>query len=104
MAVRGRCRLSKARVIDYKEVVHLWGERGRIDKKKAAGAASREKKKQRTTKKIAARAKLGGREIEAISLEEELGEFHLSWGGGYETVDEGVGGAPRFEEEETIYL
>ena len=39
-------------------------------------------------------------EIEAISLEEELEEFDLSWGGGYETVDEEVGNAPRFEEEE----
>ena len=39
-------------------------------------------------------------EIEAISLEEELEEFDLSWGGGYETVDEEVGNPPRFEEEE----
>ena len=54
----------------------MWSERGRIDNKAAGGAAS-EKKKQGATKKIAARTKSGGREIEAISLEEELGEFHL---------------------------
>ena len=58
------------------------GERGRID------TAARERKKRGTTKKIAAGAGSAGREIEAISLEEELGEFHLqlSGGGGYETV------------------
>ena len=47
-----------------------------------------------------ARTKSKGRGTEAISLEEELGEFHLSWGSGYETVDEEVGDTSRFEEEE----
>ena len=51
MAARGHCQPSKARVINYKEVVHLWGERERIGNTKAAGAAAREKKKQGTTKK-----------------------------------------------------
>ena len=46
------------------------------------------------------RTKSGGREIEAISLEEELGEFHLSGGGGYETADEKVvGDTRRFDQE-----
>ena len=44
------------------------------------------------------------REIESISLEEELGKFHLSWGGGYETVDEEVGVTPRFEEEDDSFV
>ena len=62
MAARGHCQLSKARVNDYKEVVHLLGQRGRIDNKKTTGAAVREKKKQETTKKLAARTKSEGGE------------------------------------------
>ena len=45
MAARGHCQLSKARVVNDKEVVHLWDEWGRINNKKVAGAAAREGKK-----------------------------------------------------------
>lgn len=55
------------------------------------GSCQGDKKKQGTTKKLAARTKPKGREIEAVGLEEELGELYLSGGGGYETVDEEVG-------------
>ena len=50
-AVRSYCQLSKARAINYKEVVHLWGERGMIDNKKAARAAAGEEKKGRELQK-----------------------------------------------------
>ena len=79
-------------MIDSEEVVHLRDERERNDNNKAVRAAAREeKKKQGTTKKLVPRTKSKGKEIEVISLEEELEEFHLSAGDGYETVDEEVG-------------
>ena len=48
-------------------------------------AAREEKKKLAATKKLVLRAKSKGKEIEVISLEEELEEFHLSGGDGYQT-------------------
>ena len=85
-AAKDFCQLSKARVIDAEEVVHLQDERERKNNDKAVRAAAREKKKQGTTKELVPRTKSKGREIEVISLEEELEEFHLSGGDGYETV------------------
>ena len=45
-AARGHCRRPlpafKARVINSKEAVYLWGERGKRDNKKAAGVAATE--------------------------------------------------------------
>ena len=41
----------------------------------AAGAAAREKKEEGITRKLAPRTKSKGKEIEVISLEEELGVF-----------------------------
>ena len=46
------------------------------------------------------RTKSKGKEIEVISLEEELEEFRLSGGDGYETVDEEVGDTSGLKEEE----
>ena len=67
----------------------------------AEGAAAREeKKKQGTTKELVPRTKSKGKEIEVISLEEELEGFHLSGGDGYEIVDEGAGDTSGLEEEE----
>ena len=86
-------------MIDCKEVVRLWGERGRIDNEEAAGQLPGIRKG-RELQRLAARTKSEGRGTEAISLEEKLGEFHLSGGGGYETVDEEMGDTPRLEEEE----
>ena len=51
-------------------------------------------------KRLTARTKSEGREIEAVSLDEELGDFHLSGGGGYETVDEEAGDILRLRGEE----
>ena len=90
-AAKDRRQLSKARVIDSKEVVRLWDEWERKDNNKAVGAAASETKKQGTTKKLAPRTKSKGKEIEVISLEEDLEEFRLSGGDGYETVDEEAG-------------
>ena len=77
-AAKDRRQLSKARVIDSEEVVWLRDERERKDNNMAVRAAAREKKKQAATKKLALRTKSKGKEIEVISLEEELEEFHLS--------------------------
>ena len=53
-------------------------KRKRVDSEKAASAAAREeKKKQGTAKKLAPRTKSKGKEIGAISLEEEPEEFCL---------------------------
>ena len=41
-AVRDRCQISKARVIDSEKVAHLSDKRERLDSKKAARAAARE--------------------------------------------------------------
>ena len=84
-AAKDHRQLSKARVIDLEEVVRLRDERERKDNIKAVRAAAREKKK------LAPRTKSKGKGIEVISLEEELEEFHLSGGDGYETVDEEAG-------------
>ena len=46
------------------------------------------------------RTKSKGKEIEVISLEEELEGFHLSGSDGYETVDEETGDTSGLEEEE----
>ena len=75
-------------------------KRERTDSEKVARAAAREeKKKQGTAEKLAARTKSKGKEIEVISLEEELEEFHLSEGDGYETVDAEVGDTSGLEGE-----
>ena len=67
-------------------------KRERVDSEKAARAAGREeKKKQGTAEKLAARTKSKGKEIEVINLGEDLEEFHLSEGDGYETVGAEVG-------------
>ena len=81
-------------MIGPEEVVRLRDERERKDNIKAVRAAAREKKKQGATKKLAPRTKSKGKEIEVISLEEELEEFHLSESDGYETVDEEAGNTP----------
>ena len=78
-------------MIDYEEVVRLRDKRKRVDSERAARAAGREKKKQGTAEKLAARTKSKGEEIEVINLGEDLEEFHLSEGDGYETVDAEVG-------------
>ena len=69
-------------MIDPEEVVRLRDERERKDNIKAVRAAAREKKKQGTTKKLVPRTKSKGKEIEVVSLEEGLEEFHLSGGDG----------------------
>ena len=94
LAAKDRRQLSNARVIDSEEVVRLRDERERKDNIKTVRAAAREKKKQGATKKRVSRTKLKGKEIEVISLEEELEEFHLSGSDGYETVDEEAGNTP----------
>ena len=99
-AAKDRRQLSKARVIDSEEVVRLRDERERKDNKAVRAAAREEKKKQAATKKLALRTKSKGKEIEVISLEEELEEFHLSGGDGDETVDEEAGDTSGLEEEE----
>ena len=81
-------------------MVRLRDEWEREDNNKAVGAAAREKKKQGTTKKLAPRTKSKEKEIEVISLEEELEDFHLSGGNGFETVDEEAGDTSGLEEEE----
>ena len=53
-------------------------------------------------KKLAARTKSKGSEIEAISLVEEPGEFRPSGGGGFETVDEEVGDTSRLGENDSF--
>ena len=73
------------------------GRRGRTD---SWGSYQGGQEKTGNYKKLAARTKPKGWEIEAISLEEELGELCLSEGGGCETVDEEVGDTLRLEEEE----
>ena len=98
-AAKDRRQLVKARVIDAKEVVRLQDEREKKDNK-AVRAAAREKKKQGTTKELVPRTKSKGKEIEVISLEEKLEEFHLSGGDGYETVDGEAGDTSGLEEEE----
>lgn len=50
------------------------------------GKESQEKAGHYDTKKLATRTKPKGKEIEVISLEKDLEEFHLSAGDGYETV------------------
>ena len=100
-AARDHRQLSKARVIDSEEVVRLRDKRERVDSDRAARAAAREeKKKQGTAEKLAARTKSKGKEVEVISLEGGLGEFHLSGGDGYETVDAEVGDTSGLEGEE----
>ena len=82
------------------------GGRGeRVDSEKAARAASREeKKKQGTAEKLAARTKSKGKEIEVINLGEDLEEFHLSEGDGYETVDAEVGDISGYRGRRRIHL
>ena len=99
-AAKGRRQLSKARVIDSEEVVCLWDERERKDNKAIRAAAREEKKKQGTTKELVPRTKSKGKEIEVISLEEELEEFHLSGGDDCETMDKEAGDTSGLEEEE----
>ena len=104
-AARDRRQLSKARVIDSEDVVHLRDKREMVDSKKAARAAAwAEKKKQGTAKKPAAKTRTKGKGVEVISLEEELEEFCLSEGDGYETVDEEVGDTSGLEGRRTIHL
>ena len=86
-------------MIGPEEVVRLRDERGRKDNIKAVRAAAR-KKKQGATKKLAPRTKSKGKEIEVVSLVEELEEFHLSGSDGYEIVDKEEGDTPGLEEEE----
>ena len=78
-------------MIDYERVLRLRDKRERVDSEKAARAAGREKKMQGIAEKLAARNKSKGNEIEVINLGEDLEEFHLSEGDGYETVDAEVG-------------
>ena len=103
-AARGCCQLSKARVIGSKKMEHLRDKRERVDSEKAATAAAREKNRQGTAKKLAARTRSKGKEIEVISLEEEPEEFYLSEGDGYETVDAEVGDTLGLEEEEDSFV
>ena len=104
-AARDCRQLSKARVIDSKEVVLLRDERGRVDSEKAARAAAREeKKKQGTAEKLAARTKSKGKGIAVINLDEELEEFYLSEGDGYETMDAEVGDTSGLEGEEDSFV
>ena len=103
-AAKGRRQLSKARAINAEEVVRLWDERERRDNDKAVRAAAREKKKQGTIKELVPRTKSKGKEIEAIKLEEELEEFHLSEADVYETVDEEAGDTSGLEEEEDSFV
>ena len=104
-AARDHRQLSKARVIDSEEVVRLRDKRERVDSDRAARAAAREKKKKMgTAEKLAARTKSKGKEIEVINPEEELGEFYLSGGDGYETVDAEVGDASGLEGEEDSFV
>ena len=58
-------------------------KRERVDSEKAARVAAREKKRQGTAKKLTARTKSKGKEIEVISLDEEPEEFYLSEGDSY---------------------
>ena len=67
-AFRGRYWLSKARVIKYEEMVHLWSGRGRMGNKEEAGAAAGEEEERGATKKLADGAGPEERELEAISL------------------------------------
>jgi uncharacterized protein (DUF4415 family) len=100
-AARDCRQLSKARVIDSKDVVRLRDKRERVDSEKAARAAAREeKKKQGTAEKLAARTKSKGKGIAVINLDEALEEFHLSEGDGYETMDAEVGDTSGLEGEE----
>ena len=85
---------------DSEEVVRLRDERERKDNMAVRAAAREEKKKQAATKKLALRTKSKGKEIEVISLEEELEGFQLSGGHGDETVDEEAGDTSGLEEEE----
>ena len=103
-AAKGRRQLSKARVIGPEEVVRLRDEGERKDNVVAVRAAAREKEKQGARKKLAPRTKSKGNEIEVISLEEELEEFHLSGSDGYETVDEEAGNTPGEKRRRRIHL
>ena len=103
-AAKGRRQLSKARLIDAEEVICLRDEGERKENNKAVRAAAREKKKQGTTKELVPRTKSKGKEIEVISLEEELEGFHLSGVDGYETVDEEAGDTSGLEEEEDSFI
>ena len=85
-AAKDRRQLAGARMVGSEEVVRLRDERERKDDNKAVREAAREKKKQGTTKKLVPRTKSKGKEVEVISLEEGLEEFHLSGGDDYETV------------------
>ena len=85
---------------DSEEVVRLRDERERKDNMAVRAAAREEKKKLAATKKLALRTKSKGKEIEVISLEEELEEFHLSGGDGDGTVDEEASDTSGLEEQE----
>ena len=88
-------------MINSKEVVRLRDKRERVDSEKAARAAAREeKKKQGTAEQLAARTKSKGKGIAVINLDEELEEFYLSEGDGYETMDAEVGDTSGLEGEE----
>ena len=60
----------------------------------------RRRKKARYYKKTSAENQVKGKEIEVISLEEELEEFRLSGGDDYETVDKEAGNTSGLEDEE----
>lgn len=75
----------------------MWNERERKNSGRAARAAVSEKKKRGTTKILAPRAMSKGKEIEVISLENELKKFHLSGDDGYESAEEEGVNAKRLE-------
>ena len=64
----------------------------------------RRRKSREQQKKLAPRTKSKGKEIEVISLEEELEEFYLSESDGYETVDAEVGDTSGLEEEDDSFV